>query len=93
MLCQRTKQVKNIALDVDILLTTKGLKNKMDSLKETGLEPVINRLLCYFCLISIHTLETGAYVVAVKGQLISKGLFGVIVSTKKSTNFFLGFLL
>ena len=47
MLCQRTKQVKKITLDVDILLTTKGLKNRMDSLKEIGLEPVIHRVLLF----------------------------------------------
>ena len=45
----RNNEIKKILLmhDVDNFFTTKGLKNKNNSLKETGLEPVIHRGLLF----------------------------------------------
>jgi hypothetical protein len=37
---------------------------------------------------SVREKNTYSRKIGFKGQLISKGLFGIIVSTKKSNNFF-----
>ena len=56
--------------------------------QEEDLRLKISKLifLSFKCCFKIKLIEL------VKGQLISKGLFGVIVWTKKPTNFFKGFL-